>query len=253
MIDRFFCRRSTWAVGSTLWASTGVHGGQFTIQDEAEPTIAAIGKLQSSCITPDIKAVPASDDGPVFPVVRLPLLDLFGILLWFIILENKTDWLISKQILNSDKKMLFSHQHILFRYTKTTIKKKMWNELSLTFSGLASSSFSSSDVGPARVDTLLMTPSLASWSKNTSPPLSTRSLMICSASRWPSSSSCEKQVERSVRLNFNYYISEKITRRERLKYPTSWSSTVAVISTSTVGKLCPASESHTSLSRTSEL
>ncbi len=104
------CRRHTWAVRATLWASTGVHGGQFTIQDEAEPTIAAIGKLQSSCITPDIKAVPASDDGPVSPVVRFPLLDLFGILLWFIILENKTYWFISKQILNSGKKILFSQQ-----------------------------------------------------------------------------------------------------------------------------------------------
>ena len=59
----------------------------------------------------------------------------------------------------------------------------------LTFSGFDSSSFSSSEEGPAKVDTLLITPSLASWSKKISPPLSTKSLMICKASKWPSSSS----------------------------------------------------------------
>jgi len=89
LIEESVCRGPTRTVRATLWASAGVHGGQFTIQDEAEPTIASIGELQSSCVTPDIKAVPASDDGPVSPVVGLPLLDLFGILLWFIILENR--------------------------------------------------------------------------------------------------------------------------------------------------------------------
>lgn len=59
----------------------------------------------------------------------------------------------------------------------------------LTFSGFDSSSFSSSEEGPAKADTLLITPSLASWSKKISPPLSTKSLMICKASKWPSSSS----------------------------------------------------------------
>ena len=59
-------------VRAALGAARRVHGGQFAVQDEAEPAVGAVGQLQRRRVAPNVQAVAAARDAPVAPVVRLP-------------------------------------------------------------------------------------------------------------------------------------------------------------------------------------
>lgn len=85
------CVAGTGAVRAPLWTPAGVHGGQLPVQDEPEPAVGAVGELERSGVRPDVETVPPSDDGPVLPVVRLPLLDLPRILLHLLLLQTRTN------------------------------------------------------------------------------------------------------------------------------------------------------------------
>lgn len=80
------CKETTWTIRSSFRTATGIHCSQFSIQDKSEPSVTTIRQLQGCSITPDVQAVPSPNDWPVSPVIRFTLLQLFSILLWFILL-----------------------------------------------------------------------------------------------------------------------------------------------------------------------
>lgn len=169
----------TWTIAAIFRTATGIHGGQFSIQNETEPSIRTVRQFQSGWIRPNVQTITSTAYTPFAPVICFALQYFFSVFEG-IVTCCESNWTVIYNlfwVLNRNQPFAIESDDLM-------------------------TSESDSLLLPISACTLENTPNRAKWSRNSSCVFDMSSSIMMRTTRWPSSSSYQTKMNKTKFRNF---------------------------------------------------